>query len=614
MFILALLAVGSVQGAASGDIIYVRHDATGNNDGSSWADAYTDVQDALGTAQAGDEIWVAQGVYYPAPNAIDRTATFELVDGVGLYGGFAGTEAERHQRDWNANVTVLSGDLDRNDITDENGVVTDTDNIVGRNAYHVVMADGVGDTTTLDGFVVTAGLADGTYEQRNGGGMYIQLGDASLANVTFSGNQAVWGGGMYNLSGNSTLTNVSFSSNQAGDGGGMYNESARPTLTDVTFTTNGAEWDGGGMYNGSGSPILTTVTFADNSAQRYGGGFFHSGGSPTLTWVTFEGNSANWGGGGMHNHGPWTHPRLTNVVFSNNSASSGGGMSNYDCDVTLIDVTFYANHAVGGGGGISWLSGDSTLTNVTFSDNEASRGGGIYDTGSATLTWVTFDGNRARESGGGMFNRYGSPTLTNVSLRCNQANEYGGAMFNYNSSPSLTNVTFSGNVADYGAGLYNEGGDATFKNITMSGNKAESMGGAIYNEDSSPVLANSVLWGNAAPIGPQMHNEGTSSPYVLYSDIEGGYPGEGNIDADPLFVDPVDANQAPTTHGDYRLTEGSPAIDAGTNDVITVDTDLDGNPRIVDGTGDGNAIVDMGAYEFQASFGRVYLPLVLANQ
>jgi hypothetical protein len=144
-------------------------------------------------------------------------------------------------------------------------------------------------------------------------------------------------------------------------------------------------------------------------------------------------------------------------------------------------------------------------------------------------------------------------------------------------------------------------GDPTLTNVTFSGNNGESTGGAMYNEDSRPLLTNCILWGNSAPIGAQIHNAGNSPPSVMYSDVEGGYSGEGNIDADPLFVDPVRADQAPTLAGGYRLTGSSPAVDVATNDAVTVDTDLDGNPRIVDGTGDGSAVVDMGAYEFQNS-------------
>lgn len=481
---LALAGTTSIPVRAENGTIYVDHDATGANDGSSWADAYTDLQDALAVAQAGDEIWVARGVYYPAPDAVDRSATFALVDGVALYGGFAGTEAQRDQRDWEANVTVLSGDLDRNDGTDEDGVVTDPENIVGDNAYHVVTGIDIGATAVLDGFVVTAGLADGSGAQRHGGGMYNARSNPTLTGVTFVGNQAVYGGGVYTWQSSPTLTYITFAGNQVGE-------------------------LGGGMYSMLGSPTLTRVTFTGNRAIR---------------------------GGGMHNNA--SPSTLTGVIFTGNQASYGGGMYNLAHNPTLVDVTFI--------------------------------------------------GNRATTHGGGVYNERSKPTLTNAVFRGNQAGSFGGGMANANvSMPTLTNVTFSGNRAD-GAG------------------------GGLYNFDSHPTLVNCIVWGNAAPASPQMHSTATSVPNVRYSLIEGGYADEGNIDADPLFVNPVSADQAPTTAGDYRLRVGSPAIDAGTNDAVTVDTDLDGNPRIVDGTDDGNAIVDMGAYECQVR-PMVYLPFVARN-
>ncbi|MBK8431320.1 MAG: hypothetical protein IPL28_08530, partial [Chloroflexi bacterium] len=121
----------------------------------------TDLQDALGEAAAGDEIWVATGVY--TPSAI-YTESFQLVPGAGLYGGFIGSESEREQRDWETNPTVLSGDIDNNDITDPTGVVTSLLNVVGRNSFHVIYANGttgtpITETTVVDGIIITAGWA-----------------------------------------------------------------------------------------------------------------------------------------------------------------------------------------------------------------------------------------------------------------------------------------------------------------------------------------------------------------------------------------------------------------------------------------------------------------------
>ena len=174
-------------------ILYVDRSATGSNQGTSWANAFTNLQSALDGASAGDQIWVAQGVYTPT-NTIGRTATFSLKAGVSLYGGFdpaSGVDVWS-ERDWQAHVTALSGDLDGNDIPDANGVITRTNNIIGNNAYHVLSSSNLTETARLDGFYVTGGKADGvTMDNRLGGGMFNRPASRpSLVNVTFSGNLA----------------------------------------------------------------------------------------------------------------------------------------------------------------------------------------------------------------------------------------------------------------------------------------------------------------------------------------------------------------------------------------------------------------------------------------
>jgi hypothetical protein len=100
----------------SGDIIHVDITATeGNNDGSTWQDAYTSLKSALAASWPCDQIWVADGTYKPTDEPYDTDATFQMVNGVGLYGGFEGApkeETQRYERNWYANETVLSGDID----------------------------------------------------------------------------------------------------------------------------------------------------------------------------------------------------------------------------------------------------------------------------------------------------------------------------------------------------------------------------------------------------------------------------------------------------------------------------------------------------------------------
>jgi hypothetical protein len=633
----------------SSQVLYVDVDASGAANGQTWYTAYTRLQDALWYAAtlvptSTVEIWVAEGVYYPDEGAGQTDdsifSDFVLTDNLELYGGFAGDEMLRSHRDWGVHVTVLSGDLDQNDITDAHGVVTDTANITGTNAYHVVTGHGVTVTARLDGFSITAGKAiDG------GGGMFNLGGSPTLENLTFSGNDAgdTGGGGMYNnINSNPMLTDVTFSGNSTdGDGGGMTNSGSNPTLDNVNFSGNSARW-GGGMSNYASSPTLNNVTFSGNEGGLGGGGMVNTSGSnPTLTDVTFSGNDAGteggggmrndasnpmlsnvtfsknmaaWGGGGMYNHA--SSPTLDNVIFADNFGDvGGGGMRNGSgSNPALSSVTFSGNAADNGGGMHNYAS-SPTLTDVTFSDNTADHGAGMYNISGSnpTLMDVAFSGNTATDEGGGMYNLACSPTLTDVTFSGNStSHEHGGGMYNESgSSPTLDNVIFSGNAAaSYGGGMYNrDDSGPILTNVSFSGNAAGISGGGMFNHTSSPAIRNSILWGNQDSGGTDVYaqiDNYDSTPVISYTLVQDysawGIDYDGNLDADPLFVTPVDPNRAPTTEGNLRLQLGSPAIDTGDNSFVTVPTDLDGNARIL-----GTA-VDMGAYE---RLKPMYLPLVI---
>jgi hypothetical protein len=417
------LAFMPLQAAhAEGPVRYAKPAATGTGNCSSWANACT-LQTALTGATSGNEIWVAAGTHKPT-DGTDRTVTFQLVDGVALYGGFAMTETLRSQRDPAANITILSGDIG-----------TPGDN--GDNSYHVVTGANAFDATsatsaTLDGFTITAGNANGIggFDQPYGGGIYSVFCSLTLTSVTFSGNSAQHGGGMYDFSGGPSLTNVTFSGNSAIDfGGGLRIDNGEPTLTTVTFISNSAKL-GGGMYIITGSPALTNVIFITNSAN-YGGGMYNNFGSPALTDVTFSGNGASYGGG-IYNEGG--NPAFTNVTFSSNSAIlDGGGMVIGAFSPALTSVTFVSNTAANGGGLFN-TSVRLALTNVTFSGNSATGVSGV---------------------GGGMYNYSGSPALTNVTLAGNSATTQGGGMYNSTSSPAITNTICWGNTAPSGAQIGN---------------------------------------------------------------------------------------------------------------------------------------------------------------
>ena len=272
---LALLLTPAPPARAAGTIHYAAPTAVGLGNCSSWTNACT-LQMALNVAGSGDQIWVQKGVHYPG-NAGNRTATFTLKNNVAIYGGFAGTETLLSQRNWRGNRTILSGDIDGNDNHGGDYINENASQIEGSNAYHVVTGPiGTNSSAVLDGFVITAGQANGSSPNDVGGGMYNQSSSPTLRNLIFSGNSAFNGGGMFNtVSSSPTLTNVTFSGNSATNGGGMLNASnSSPTLTNVAFSGNSAG-SGGGMYNDLSNPTLTNVTFSGNSAFN-GGGMFNN--------------------------------------------------------------------------------------------------------------------------------------------------------------------------------------------------------------------------------------------------------------------------------------------------------------------------------------------------
>ena len=316
------VALQQPSGAATGLIFYVAKDGAGTF-GLSWTTAFTDLQTALAVAISGDEIWVASGVYTPGTSPSD---SFDLVPGVAVYGGFAGTEVDRAARDWVAHPTVLSGDIAGDDVTDANGVVTTTAGIVGTNSEHVVRADGVTGgpitgTTRLDGFTITGGqtylsLGGGLYCSGASGGVC----SPTLANLIFSGNAATYGGALYD------------------DG---YLGTSSPALSNVIFTGNLAYQSGGAMYNhgpgGVSSPSLVNVIFAGNAAMASGGAMVNNAltgvSDASVVNATFWNNTAGAAGGAIYND--YAAPNLTNVILWANSALTGTAIANVNSTVAI---------------------------------------------------------------------------------------------------------------------------------------------------------------------------------------------------------------------------------------------------------------------------------------
>ena len=251
--------------------------------------------------------------------------------------------------------------------------------------------------------------------------------------------------------------------------------------------------------------------------------------------------------------------------------------------LTTQDSTYISSTIIDGnnnGTVVTFENGENssaTLCGFTITNGHASDGGGIRcsSSSSPTLKNVRISDNYAFENGGGISCFQNSnPSLENVTISNNTSIQRGGGIHcgSY-SSPSLENVSISGNsVAWWGGGISCSGvSNPSLENVTISDNIANITGGGIYCRQSNPIITNSILWND---FQQEIYYE-FGMVVVTYSDIEGGWTGEGNIDSDPLFEDPF--------NGNYHLTENSPCIDAGDPT----------SPLDPDGT-----ISDMGAFYF----------------
>jgi len=597
LFVAVVLLSGS---AAAQTVRYVDADATGMGDGSSWADAFPYLQQALAVADAGDEVWVAEGTYRPTDGSLDpddRTVSFALTDGVGLYGGFDGTEAEREERDWATHASVLSGDIGApNDSTD--------------NSYHVVVASGVSAATTLDGFVVRRGRADAASTPHNeGGGLRAVDAGLLVRHVRFIRNGGGLGGGAYLEGGEVLLEGVKFEEN-VGGGGGVYAKGGTPVLRQAVFRANFAS---GLFLQDVAGALVEDALFVENERS----GLDSRSSSFTVRRSTFRNNTCTPGcsGGAVHSNGGTF--LFEDCLFEGNTAVAGGAVEAAGATPAFVRTTFRENAGTGDVGGAIQLDGNdpdvaspALFLGCRFERNRGPGGGGLFAFGTALAVVNTvFVGNRAYADGTG-----GGAVFVNTA----PATAPGGGP-----GVAFANVVVAGNEGRDGGGLLlaNLPGAARLVNTTVAGNRSLGVGGGVSTFEAGGLsFENSVIWGNEVPGGAEggvaLFHEAGEGPTVERSIVEGGCPVavdcEGVLDADPVFArspHPGGDGQwgtADDDYGDLRLVEGSPGVDAGLASLLPADRwDLDGDGDtaeplpldIADGPRVVGAEVDLGAYE-----------------
>lgn len=425
----------------SADVIFVRAAASGANDGTSWANAFADLQLALAAAEPGDEIWIAAGEYKPA-GPLDPTVSFELPGHVALYGGFSGNEASLEQRDPSTNLTILTGLRD----------------FRRPRSHHVLRADANTVDTLLDGLQIIEGFANAGSADRTGGGLLMVGGSLTFRNCRITTNRAGPGG----------------ASPDGGDGGAVHaTGGAQLTFEQCYFGGNSA---GAGSAGNTGTP-------RDGGNGGRGGAIFAENATLVFAYCGFGSNLAGNGGPGGLNHAA-------------GAGGSGGAIYARNVSISISNCGFFANEtgaaacdgnspsvqSLGGRGGAAYIDSVETaldLSGCNFSynvcgDGRAAHGGGLYLTGIPSVNFVDcrFEANRAGR---------GDPVGGD-----------GGALFADGVAVSALRCTFDRN----GAG----GGREACQSQTLHGGN----GGAILISSASLALAECDFTdnGSGAPTVP----------------------------------------------------------------------------------------------------------------
>ncbi len=520
-----LLIISSLS--VSSQTIYVKASAAGANNGTSWTNAYTNLKTAITAAGVGSEIWVAAGTYYPGAAQVDE---FRLKNGVTIYGGFpglAGQEGNFALRDYVANLSILSGDIDLDAVLDAD------------NTYHVVYssADGLDATAILDGFYIENGYAD---TEDDGGGIYIRNTSPTIRNCVVRNNWAGDnGGGVYLENSNSVVSGCTVQNNYTiDDGGGIYIIGGNITMSNTTVSTNSCEEEGAGVYVNAGSTTFNNVTISNCTsitAANNGTGLYLTG-TPTFTMTggSIVSNSGGNDGGGVYMANGTVS--FSGTTISNNIASNddGGGLCVEGGTFSLVNCTVNANQSFDMGAGIYLNNATSaTLTGTTISNNTITgpdnQGGGIYmrSTVSANITGCTISGNTATESGGGIYSESSAWTaaftnniISNNTTTGSNGNDRGrgGGIYIQSSAPPIQNNTFTGNTATaatvndrcgVGGALYINAQTVTISGNTFTNNIASTAasgndngrGGAVYLNNSPSTLTGNTFSGNIGAYG-----------------------------------------------------------------------------------------------------------------
>jgi len=564
----------------SARVIYVDSGAAGLNNGTTWQNAYKFLQDALADANNSPkpaEIRVAKGTYKPDSNSLipdgtgDRNASFYMITNVAIKGGYAGScGIDPNARDFQLYETILSGDLAGNDIDVNDPCDLQDEPTRAENSLNIVIAYGVDQTAVLDGFTITGGRdnyvngpppppEDSPLSLRVEGRNYNDL----INEEQNSGYYNITDLGLYYPGGAGLLITA-----MGRDWPGLFKET-RPVIQNCTFRYNSSTYleRGAGIGNNRSSPVITDCTFEFNYSPG-GSGICNSEGNIIVRGCVFTKNY-----GGLDNYYPPIcigceyNVTIDNCQFIDNY---GTGIFNESDQSTfsgkyniLISNCLFEENAGSYAGGIYNTYCSPQITQCQFINNKRLLGRGgraIYNAPYSfpKITGCIFKDHIAKGAGGGIYNdRYSKSIIEDSIFSSNgcesegfESSAMGGAIYYYASNEgTITNCIFWKNFADYGSGIYYFGrvNKLSISNCTFYQNTAR-LGYAIAAY--TPLnIKNSILFNDGSEISQKV--------IASYCDIQGGWAGVGNIDADPLFADP--------NNGDFHLKSRAGRWDSITN-------------------------------------------------
>lgn len=608
--------------------LFVRASATGGNNGLNWENAFTSLQDALAVADEGSEIWVAGGTYTPAGANGAADATFLIDKNIRLLGGFAGDETEADARDPEANPTILSGDLNGDDVPDDFAVNR------GDNVLHVMtITNAVGNETLIDGFTVSGGHAGGESAPATfGGGMYSE-GAPVVRSCVFTQNFSLdLGGGLIFINTPegevAMVEDCVFSDNKGNAGGAVCLRFTAASFDGCSFVGNEAKDEGAAPFEQNGGAIQTRnahlalnhCTFRENNSKGIGGAFLFfvdaDGAGLTLQMDSciLEDNIGSWGSAVFsQNFGKGTSLTLTHTRFKDNvSQGPYGSLIVYNQlagaygSAWIDQCVFEGNSSQYGSGAIEIGSGpgadtsEYAITNCIFKGNSAGTIGGALGLWSELNTVASFlvencrfEENQAAEEAGAIWVLNGSDAFEAVVSRCafiNNAAITGSAISTNNeelstsSNPtdaglSIENCLATGNIGDNIVSLLNFPNSRLF-NCTI----ADNLGGSLQlGGESGLELQNSILYNPGFPEFTDLTDD------ALVTSLGGNLISDNSLDA---WLNNTDQPAAdPLLDGNYQLTQNSPAVDAGLAYDVTPEFDLAGHSR------HQGSCIDIGAYE-----------------